>query len=65
MGAAADIKPLGPGQQLVVVLTVTGKVTPAQAEKWNQKIKELGQLGINIQSVTIKPEPRPGRKRAR
>lgn len=65
MGLTADIKPLDEGHRLVIVFTITGKVDAVQAEKWNQKMKELRELGMKIQSVTVRAEPLPRGESAR
>jgi hypothetical protein len=65
MGLTAEIKALDSGQRLVIVFTITGKVDPEQAAKWNQKMRELRELGIKIQSVTIQAESLPGGESAR
>lgn len=65
MGLTAEIKDLPDGERMVIVFTITGQVTPDQARKWNEKMRELRELGIKIQTVTIKAEPlpRPGSAR--
>jgi hypothetical protein len=59
MGLSAEITPIDDGQRLVIVFTITGKVYPEQAAKWNEKMRELRELGIKVQTVTIRAEPLP------
>jgi len=61
----AYIKTLGPGERLVVIITITGPVSPKQAEEWNKKIEELKALGIKIEGVTIQAQPLGGGGSAR
>ncbi len=61
----AYIKTLGPGERLVVIITITGPVYAKQVEEWNKKIEELKALGIKIEGVTIKAESLGGGGSAR
>ena len=55
---AAHIDRLDKGQRLVVMFTITGPADAQQVAKWNAKMDELRQLGIEIVAVTIRPERR-------
>jgi hypothetical protein len=62
------IRPQKPGEHQTVIFTFAGKLSPAQAEKWNQEIHKLKThletgkvrlLGITIRGDTTPPKWRP------